>query len=206
MRRVLTAVGMAAAAMTLGSAAGAQAADLPKVPDMGGLTNVDADGVGGAVGGVGQTATKLAGDTGDKTVHKAVPAASKASGAAVEKVTPAATQTAGSVASSASELVGETAKMAGEGGLIGGLPAKGLPTTEALPTAKGLPTTGALPTAKGLPTTEVLSTAKGLPTTEALPTAKGLPTTGALPTAKGLPTQGLPSTDQLPLKGLSGLS
>ncbi|MFB7634141.1 hypothetical protein ACFC0M_24785 [Streptomyces sp. NPDC056149] len=156
MRRVLTAVGMAAAAMTLGSAAGAHAADVPKLPDGGGLTNVDPSGLGGTVGGVAQQVTGVAGGVQHKAVDHVVPAEAGALGDAAAKVTPPAAQTVGATAEAGGELLGRTARAAtADGGLVGGLPAGALGgkgVTDALPgkavtdTLGGKTLTGALPT------------------------------------------------------------
>ncbi|MFB6606148.1 hypothetical protein ACFCXR_07600 [Streptomyces noursei] len=174
MRRVLTAVGMAAAAMTLGSAAGAHAADGPKTPDLGGLSNVDPGSLGTTVGGAAQQATQVAGGAQDKVVNKVVPTETQALGRAAAKVTPPAAQAAGATSGAAGELLGETAQAAtADGGLLGGLPADGR-------AGKGL--TDAAPTAA---LTDALS---GKAVTGALPTT-GAPAPGQLP-VQGLPGLG----------------
>jgi hypothetical protein len=91
MRRALTLAAMAAAAMTLGSTA--HAADLPKPPDLSGLTTT--------VDGVAQQAAGVAGDAGHNVVDKAAPAA----GRAVSETQ----RTAGETTGSAARLLGQSA-------------------------------------------------------------------------------------------------
>ncbi|MFI1970187.1 hypothetical protein BLA24_12805 [Streptomyces cinnamoneus] len=134
MRRVLTAAALATAALTLGTAPAAQAADLPKALDLGGLTAVDPGSLGDTVDGAARKATGLAGGAGSRAVKKAVPTAGKVSGKAVKSTTSAAQKAAGDVAGSAVDVLGETAGTATESGLPtdtldGGLPARGLPLT-----------------------------------------------------------------------------
>ncbi|QLE75596.1 ATP-binding protein [Streptomyces rectiverticillatus] len=133
MRRVLTTVAMAAAALTFGSATAAQAADSAPSLDVGGLTTVDPGSLGETVDSVAQKATSVAGDVGGKAVKRAVPAAGKAAGGTVKHTTAATERTVGQVAGSAGVLVGETAKSAARGGQpanalpAGSLPLKGAP-------------------------------------------------------------------------------
>ncbi|MYT30741.1 hypothetical protein GTY73_18390 [Streptomyces sp. SID8354] len=171
---------MAAAAMTLGSAAGAHAADVPKTPDLGGLSNVDSGSLGSAADGAVQQVTHVAGGAQGAVVDEVVPAASNAVGGAAATVTPKAAETAGTAAGTTGELLG-AASQAGtaEGGLLGGLPTEGL-------SGHG----------KG----------KGQGLTDALP-GKALTDAASGDTLGGaLPTKGLPSTKQLPVKGLAGLA
>ncbi|MFE5870700.1 ATP-binding protein [Streptomyces roseifaciens] len=133
MRRVLTTVAMAAAALTFGSATAAQAAGSEPSPDLGGLTAIDPGSLGETVAGAAQKATRIAGDAGSKAVKKVVPAAGKAAGGTVKHTTAAAQRTVGRIAGSAGSLVGEAAKSAARGGQpaharpAGSLPLKGVP-------------------------------------------------------------------------------
>ncbi|MCQ8774517.1 ATP-binding protein [Streptomyces telluris] len=116
MRRVLTTVAMAAAALTFGSATAAQAAGSAPSPDLGGLAAIDPGSLGKTVDGAVQKATRIAGDAGSKVVKKAVPMAGKAAGGTVRHTTAAAQRTVGRMAGSAGSLVGEAAKSAARGG------------------------------------------------------------------------------------------
>ncbi|MFI9206038.1 ATP-binding protein [Streptomyces sp. NPDC053048] len=126
MRRVLVTAAMAAAALgvgTVGPAAAAHAADLPKVADLGGLTAVDPGSVGTVVDGTARRTTALAGEAGGKAVRKEVPRVGRTGGTAVKKTVSTVQRVVGTAAGSAGEAVGETMKSATEGG---GLPAQGL--------------------------------------------------------------------------------
>ncbi|MFC5149880.1 ATP-binding protein [Streptomyces aureoversilis] len=124
MRRVLTTVAMAAAALTFGSATAAQAAGSAPSMDLGGLTTVDPGSLGETVDGAARETSTIAGDVGSKAVKRAVPAAGRAAGGTAKHTTAAAERTVGQFAGSAGVLVGEAAKSAARGGQ----PAKALPT------------------------------------------------------------------------------
>lgn len=112
---------------------------LPAAPNLGGLTALDAAGVGNTVDGATQHVTGLAGETGGKAVKQAVPAAGKSGGKAVKKAAPVAQKTAGEAAGSAGGLLGDTASTATKGGLpTDSLTKGGLPGAETLP-VKSLP-------------------------------------------------------------------
>ncbi|CAM5639730.1 hypothetical protein SVIOM74S_08325 [Streptomyces violarus] len=94
----------------VGAAGSASAApELPANPNLGGLTALDGANVGNTVDGAAQDVTRSAGDTGGKTVKKAVPAAGKIGGKTVKKTTPLAQKAAGDAAGSAGQLVGDAA-------------------------------------------------------------------------------------------------
>ncbi|ARH90964.1 hypothetical protein [Streptomyces sp. MOE7] len=111
MRRVLTAAATAAAAL-MGSVGAAQAVELPKAPDVGGLSAVDTGGVGEAAGGAAETAGRATGAVAE-TAGGAVGAAAPVTGETTGAAAPAVGQGAGSAA----EMLGETAKVGTEGAL-----------------------------------------------------------------------------------------
>ncbi|MGW1895703.1 hypothetical protein ACWCP6_36475, partial [Streptomyces sp. NPDC002004] len=117
----------AGAAPVVGAAGSASAAELPATPDLGGLSAVDGAHVGSTVDGAARSVTSTAGDTGAKTVKKAVPAAGKAAGKAAKTVTPVAQKAAGSLAGGAGDVAGGAAGSATKGGSpVDGLVGAGL--------------------------------------------------------------------------------
>ncbi|MFI9723648.1 ATP-binding protein [Streptomyces sp. NPDC052396] len=137
MRRVLTAVTMAAAAVGLGANA-AQAAVLPKLSELATLAAVDPGNLGETVDGAAQRSTNIAGETGGNALRRAVPAAGRTGGTAVRKTGSAARRAIGDTVGSAREILGETAKSAALDQPVGGLPVKGLPAGGQLP-VRGVP-------------------------------------------------------------------
>ncbi|MEV5508549.1 ATP-binding protein [Streptomyces orinoci] len=138
MRRVLTAVTLAAAAVGLGSANTAQAAVLPKLSELGTLAAVDPGNLGETVDGVAQKSTSVVGETGGNALRRAVPTAGRTGGTAVRKTGGAVRRAAGDTVGSAREILGETARSAALDQPVGGLPVKGLPTGGQLP-VRGVP-------------------------------------------------------------------
>ncbi|MGW2597311.1 ATP-binding protein [Streptomyces klenkii] len=135
MRRAIATAALAAAALTLGSAAASHAAERPKPPDLGELAAVDPGNLGDSVAGVTQKATVLAGASGAELVKQAVPAAGKAAGAAVKNTTDPLQRTIGTAAGAAGRSVGDTMSASAPQGRsapgphpAGPLPISGLPT------------------------------------------------------------------------------
>ncbi|MFJ2605956.1 ATP-binding protein [Streptomyces sp. NPDC091279] len=135
---LLVAAGAAAGVGVAGSASAAT--ELPATPNLGGLTALDAAGVGNTVDGAAQKTTGLAGEAGGQAVKTAVPAAGKTGGKVAKQTTPAAQKAAGDAAGSAGSILGDTAQTATKGGL----------PTDTLTKGGGLPSTGQLPLG-GLP-------------------------------------------------------
>ncbi|MCF3101122.1 ATP-binding protein [Streptomyces roseoverticillatus] len=138
MRRALATAALAAAALTLGSAAASHAADRPKPPDLGELAAVDAGNLGDSLDGVAQKATTLAGASGAELVKQAVPAVGKAAGSAVKKTTDPVQRAVGTAAGAAGRGVGGTMTASQGRSAPAPLPAGPLPVA-GLPIA-GLPT------------------------------------------------------------------
>ncbi|WP_030381031.1 MULTISPECIES: hypothetical protein [unclassified Streptomyces] len=119
----------AGAAPVVGAAGSASAATtaLPATPDLGGVTALDGAHVANNVDATAQHVTGMAGDTGGKTVKKAVPAAGKAGGKVVKTAVPVAQKTAGEAAGQAGGALGDVASSATKAAPAGGLPVDGLP-------------------------------------------------------------------------------
>ncbi|WP_031078480.1 hypothetical protein [Streptomyces sp. NRRL S-118] len=128
----------AGAAPVVGAAGSASAVELPKAPDLGGVSSLDTASVTGTVGDATRHATGLAGEAGGGAVTKAVPAAGDTVTSTGKTATPAAQQAVGEATGTAGDLVGGVAAAAPADALAGAP----LPAADQLPVGKTLPALG----------------------------------------------------------------
>ncbi|NLU67313.1 ATP-binding protein [Streptomyces sp. HNM0574] len=103
---LLTAAG---AATVVGAAGASSAAEMPKTPDVGGLTNVDGQNLGGTVDSAAQETTGTVADTGSAALQGTLPAAGETLGSAGKTAVPAAQDAVGGTAGQAGQTVGQLA-------------------------------------------------------------------------------------------------
>ncbi|MBO8198929.1 ATP-binding protein [Streptomyces smyrnaeus] len=120
---LLTAAG---AATVVGAAGAASAVELPASP-VGGVSNLDGEGVGNTLDKTARDTTTLAGETGGEAVKQAVPAAGRTVGKTGRTVAPAAQHLAGNAVGEAGDVLGQAASAAADTRLpsttnLGGLP------------------------------------------------------------------------------------
>ncbi|MBO8187016.1 ATP-binding protein [Streptomyces spirodelae] len=120
---LLTAAG---AATVVGAAGAASAVELPASP-VGGVSNLDGEGVGNTLDKTARDTTSLAGHTGGNAVKKTVPAAGRTVGKAGKTAAPAAQHLTGSAVGEAGDMLGQVAAAAADTHLprtanLGGLP------------------------------------------------------------------------------------
>ncbi|MFB8125753.1 ATP-binding protein [Streptomyces bacillaris] len=132
----------AGAAPVVGAAGAASAAELPRTPDLGGLTALDGAGLGNTVDSAARQGTQAASETGGRLVGTALPAAGATVGKTARVAAPAVQETVGQTAGSAGEALGGVTDAA-----AGGLP------TDSLTQGGGLPTDAL--TKGGLPLDEL---------------------------------------------------
>ncbi|MDK1476253.1 ATP-binding protein [Streptomyces sp. 549] len=131
---LLTAAG---AASVVGAAAGsAQAVDLPSVPDLGGVSNLDSDNLSSGLDGATQNVTSLAGEAGSDAVKTAVPAAGQVAGTLSRSATPMVRKAAIQAAAGPTDTLGKALQSAKGGLPTDALTESGLPT-DALPLGNG---------------------------------------------------------------------
>lgn len=191
-RRIVQAAFVVAAgavpAMMTGVASAAPA--LPAVPDLGGLSQLDAGALGGNVQSAAHQAGQVTGSSASSAVDSAVPALADATGGAAAKALPEANRMLGSTAGQLAQMAGSTA------GTTGSLAGAASNTTRAMPVDGVLPATGS---ATGTVNSVAPQATAPLAAAPAAPTAD-VPTSstpaGPLST---LPLNGLPAVNSLPL-------
>jgi hypothetical protein len=183
------------------AAGSASAVDLPKTPDLGGLTNLDPGHLGDSVKGTAHGAGQELGNTAGDAVKAGVPTVADAGGDAAGTGVPAAHKALGDLAGKASQTLGSTASTTGD--LAGhaasdvhrGMPVSGDGSSTPLGAVSQLP--GQLPLSgltggaqqKSLPG-QAEDRLGGLPGLGANQ-GGGLPVVGSLPVVGGL-TKALP--------------
>ncbi|MFI6104424.1 ATP-binding protein [Streptomyces sp. NPDC051310] len=128
----------AGAAPVVGAAGSASAVELPKAPDLAGVSSLDTAAVTGTVDGATRSATGLAGEAGGGAVTQAVPAVGDTVTSTGTTASPTARQAVGEAAGTAGDLVGGAAAAA-PADALGGVP---LPAADQLPVGKTLPALG----------------------------------------------------------------
>ncbi|MGP3972934.1 ATP-binding protein [Streptomyces sp. 8N114] len=120
---LLTAAG---AATVVGAAGTASAVETPASP-VGGISNLDGEGVGNALDKTARDTTSVAGETGGDAVKQAVPTVGRTVGKAGRTAAPTAQHLAGNAAGKAGDVLGDAASAAADTKLpstanLGGLP------------------------------------------------------------------------------------
>lgn len=135
----------AGAAPVVAAAGTANAAALPKAPDLGGLTSLDSAGASQTLDDTAQHGVGLVNDLGSKAGEKLAPALLDTGGVAAHKLTPALVETAGAVVQHASPTTQKAADSAE--GVVGKTLKDGI-STDALAANAAKSLLGGLPLGK----------------------------------------------------------